>query len=382
MLPNESRTDPQHGRDTHRELITFVASMSSIELERARTTWADSAKKVQQVADLIEQRLNALTGPDGWTGAGAEQFAKTIRKDLVDNLRAYALRAGGLSPQGTQEKSHANDIRQIQDAVAASIESAANNNIPWDVETKWNIKQKDVEQGILSKIDELVTGKDEEYEKAKKDAPYEVLNGSAAVVKNVPKPEFEVIDNSIPDQVSSPVYQQAKLPIDSNTQRFDKICEALSIGSAEKQQVYGKVVGVETALAAYAPATATKGQFTDTNPEVGNAGKVDGGNPDGRTSGSPAPKGTGQGETGANMPDPTKADLPGNVASPDLGGTPGTVESLPDSNDPTSPRIDLPTGTVGDAGPGSFQPSDPITGIGGGKPSTVVGAPGTAGAGA
>ncbi|MGD7707363.1 hypothetical protein [Microlunatus sp. Y2014] len=363
---------------THRELNAYVGSASRTDLETLRRNWRDSAHRAHTMADLIEAKLADLTAEGGWTGSGAETFAQVIRHDLIANLRAYARRAGGYTPEGHQNVSHASDVEAIQEAVGQSYNLATNNNIPWDVDTTWQVRRKEVDQSLFGKIDELVTGEDEEYEKAKSNSPYEIMNGRQSLVREVPKPEFEAVQNGIPANPSSPVFSRTNTNVSPVVDRFDRTMEGLNIGTNPRANVYGGVVDVEAALRNYAPQEVQRAGTTNTTNPGETGGSV--GFPGG-------PQGPGGGG-GTNVPNP---NTPGDGGGGNGGGTGGNTG--PDFGGPGTggnEGPDFEVGPPGIGGPGTggggpdFEVGPPGTGgpgTGGGGPDFEVGPPGTGGPG-
>ena len=387
---------------THRELNAYVASASTIDLDRLRRNWDDSGRNAHQMADLIEAKLAKLTAAGGWTGPGAEAFANTIRKELVANLRDYARRAGGYTPEGEQNVSHAHDLEVISEAVSGSYSAANSHNIPWDVDTTWNVRQKHVDQSLFSHIEEAVTGEDEDYEKAKKNAPYEVVNGGNSVVKEVPKPQYEPIESSVPPNPSSTVYEATNTSVAPTVKRFDLILERLGLGEGPKQHVYTAVNNVHSVLSSYAPEQVTEADTTDKGTSTG-AGATNGpgahgggggaGTSPGRNFGPPGGGGggdygggTGGGGGGYDGPD-HDTNPGGPIGGPGTGGgdgghdiNPGGPIGGPGDGGGVEPPLTggVGGGETGAAGAGPSAP--PVGGIGAPAPAPAA-APVSVGAG-
>ncbi|HLQ82109.1 MAG TPA: hypothetical protein VK103_01125 [Bacillota bacterium] len=357
---------------THRELNAYVASASTIDLDRLRRNWDDSGRNAHQMADLIEAKLAKLTAAGGWTGPGAEAFANTIRKELVANLRDYARRAGGYTPEGEQNVSHAHDLEVISEAVSGSYSAANSHNIPWDVDTTWNVRQKHVDQSLFSHIEEAVTGEDEDYEKAKKNAPYEIVNGGNSVVKEVPKPQYEPIESSVPPNPSSTVYEATNTSVAPTVKRFDLILERLGLGEGPKQHVYTAVNNVHSVLSSYAPEQVTEADTTDKGTSTG-AGATNGpgahgggggaGTSPGRNFGPPGGGGGGTGGGGGDHGGGTGGGYDG----PDHDTNPGGPIGGPGTGGGDGGHDINPGGPIGGPGDGGGVEPPLTGGVGGGE---------------
>lgn len=411
-----------HSLATQRELNALLSLSDSTGVRQMAGRWSSTGRRAHQIADLIEAKLADLTAEGGWTGSGATAFAEAIRSDALAPLRNYARRAAGVTDQGEQNVSHAKDLEPIAEAISGANQTASQNNIPWDVDTRWDARQKDVEQSLLSKIDELLTGQDEAYEKAKANSPYEIVNGNEQVVKQVAKTEFEPIESSIPAAPASRYFDKAQVCVDPTVMRFDLLMRRLDIGTAPRQSVQNGVDGVESALRSYAPQQTEQQQESDKGKRAGAGG------PSGGGGGNLPGGGTGGGGGSVNLPDGNGGggpdtgggtDLPGDnrgpdgpgfeepdVDDPDLGnGGDDTPRELPDGpkvgiDDPCPPGpggdLDLPkaeplpgdddltggldkgTRGAGTPGPGAVGGPAPV---GGPTPAPTVGAGAGAGVG-
>lgn len=383
-----------YGEHTQRALLALIGSTTLTNLRATRSMWEDTAQRASTIADLIEERLDALTSDEGgWTGPGAEAFAALIRKDLVKNLRDYALRAAGVSPKGNANTGYAADLKPVEQQVDASYSTASHHNIPWDVDTQWRVDQEVPDQGLLSKVEEVVQGEDEDYEEAKKKAPYMILNGQSATLKKVPQPEWESLEQSITPVDPPSIFTRTSVPVDAKVHRFDRLMEAQQMNSSVKPSVHTAANDVHSSIASYQPQEPedfafTGGSLADgkevtdhtggTAPAPGGSGPKPGpSTPGGPTTPTPGPE--------TPDPDPTNPHQPGpETGTPHPGPTPGPGGPTPGPGGPTPgpgvPPIDPTDPTYpGDPGPGGYD--DPKTGGAGVTGPTAPGAPGPGGIG-
>lgn len=348
-----------YGTHTQRALLALIGSTALTNIRATRNMWEDTALKASTIADLVEARLDALTSPEGgWTGPGAESFKALVRKDLVENLRTYALRAAGVSKSGNANTGYAADLKPVEQQVDASYSTATHHNIPWDVDTQWRVDQEVPDQGLVSKIEEVVQGEDEDYEEAKKKAPYMILNGQSSTLKKVPQPEWEALEQSITPVQPPDVFTRAKVPVDAQVHRFDRLMEAQQMNDGVKTSVHTAASDVHGKLAAYQPQDLE--EFTFTGGKLANGDQVTDHN-----GGAPAPGAGGQ------SPKPS----PGGPGAPAPG--PAPAPETPGPQDPTNPHPPGPPGegiTPGPGGPGG--PGVPGPGPGGpGIPGPGPGGP-------
>ncbi len=346
-----------HSFATQRELNALLAQADSSNVREMSRTWSGSGRRAHQIADLVESKLADLTAEGGWTGSGAQAFAATLRDEAVTPLRDFARRTAGITPQGEQNVSHAADLLPIAEAIESAHDTATRNNIPWDIDHNWEVRQKDVPQSLLSKIDELLTGQDEAYEEAKSNSPYEVLTGSRSVVKEVPKPEYAAIESSIPATPASRYYDAAGLCMSPTVMRFDLLMRRLDIGVTPRQAVQNGADRVESVLGTYAPPTAKEYTGSDRGTGPGGVNPGTGGpSGPGGPGGPGAPGGSGGSGPGGSGPGGRLPGGPGPFDPSDPGPNGPQLPDDPGFTDPEGPGGQNPPGNL--PPPGVIDPGD------------------------
>ncbi|MVA74811.1 hypothetical protein GC722_01995 [Auraticoccus sp. F435] len=382
----------QYSRGTQRENMAYIASTQLSDLERAQRDWERTAEQATDVADVVVRRLDQLTAPEGWTGTGAEAYRSMILHDLVQPLRDYAEVA----------RRNAQAYQPLIEAVTSAHATAVHNNIPWDVDTKWFVSRKEVEQGLFSKIEEAVQGEDEDYEKAKANAPYEIKRGNQALVKSVPKEQWQLNETINPLTAPPSVFGRVGTAVTAEQHRFDRMMETEQLNTSVRSNVRSAAAGIDTELASFEPAPVQQPAFR--------GGRYKAPTPGGDTPGGPGsgPSGPGSGPGGAYPQGPGPSgpggDGPGGGDGPQLQGPRGPEVPGPGSHTPVGSGPDAPTGPDGPvpgapgpgtgpgAGPGGGAPGGPSLtsppdagpgGIGGpqGSPGAVPAAEGTSAAG-
>ncbi|SDD17096.1 WXG100 family type VII secretion target [Auraticoccus monumenti] len=362
----------QYAGATQRQNMAFIASTQLADLEGSQDDWRDSARQADEVADLVERQLTGLTAEGGWTGAGARAYAAMITRDLVEPLRDFAEVA----------RRNARAYQPLIRAVNQAHSAAVSNNVPWDVDTAWFVTRKEVDQGLFSKIEEAVQGEDEDYEKAKANAPYEIKRGNDAPVKSVPKEQWELNEAMNPLTSAPTVFTRVGTPVSDSQHRFDKMMETEGLNDGPRSNVRAAAQGIDTELRSFSPApvetySASGDEYHAPTPPGGGGSTPGGGggspsgpggpsSPDGpRTGGPDGP--TGPDGPGHDGPDGPRPDGPDGPTGPD-GPVPG---------DPTTPVSPTPTGPGGPGGPGADGPGGPGADGPGGPGADGPGGPGT-----
>ncbi|OYO01844.1 hypothetical protein CGZ97_15600 [Enemella evansiae] len=327
---------------TQREIMAVIGSLDSTALDRTERMWRDTASAAREIHGLVRKRLDDLTGPGGWTGPGAEAYRNSIKRDVLDKLEAYAADA----------TRNADALAPVNQSVSSSIGAALLNDIPWDRDTNWEVTRKEVEQSLFGKVDEIFTGEDEDYEKAKEQAPYLVLNGQRNTLDSVEPKRWETLLTVYPQQQQSPqIFRQTDTPVTPQVHRFDQLMEALGLNSNQVQTVRTRADSVDEQLQRYQP---TDQQHPDDDRRTRAPGS-------GTNDPTPNSTGTGPSAPSTNTAPPSTNNLnpsgpggpnelgPGKPGGPSLPGGPGG---------PSGPGG--PGGPGGPNGPG--QPGGPFPG--------------------
>ncbi|MGJ3508248.1 WXG100 family type VII secretion target [Enemella sp. A6] len=376
-----------YGR-TQRELLAYVASPALNTLDEAHDMWKDVSTRAGQIRELIIQRLDRLTAEGGWTGAGAEAYRTMITDDLVRHLTAL---------EDTADD-YAKKLSPVTGAISTSWRTAEQNNIPWDVQTQWKTRRQHVDQSIFGKFDEFFTGEDEAYEEAKANAPTEVVDGNEAIVKTVPKPEWDSALAANPDLPPPLIFQAVSSPVTRLTHQFDRLLEWVHLNDTPHSNVQGAALSVETAMSDYQPddfptfeyrGGAYSEKQTDTpappapTPPGGGGGSGGGGGgsttpPGGGGGGDTTPPGGGGGGGGSTTPPgggggggggPVPMPPPGGPIDDPPGGwvgppPEGPIVEVPIVDDPPrgpiieAPEVPIvePPGGIGDPPGGPIEP--------------------------
>lgn len=226
---------------TQRELMAFVASPNLTALDAAHEMWTSVSTRAGRIRDLIMQRLDQLTAEDGWTGPGAEAYRDMISHDLLQHLTVLE----------EQAQKYAANLTPVTGAVSSSHRTAENNNIPWDVATTWHTRKQDVSQTFWGKVDEIFTGDDDAYLEAQANAPTEIVNGGGAIVKTVPKPEWDVALAANPVRRAPSIFAAVSAPVSSQTHQFDRLMEWVNLNTGPRNNVYQSATQVESSLSGY-----------------------------------------------------------------------------------------------------------------------------------
>ncbi|OYO25012.1 hypothetical protein CGZ93_00645 [Enemella dayhoffiae] len=359
MMTDGGGSSSNYALNTQREIMAIIGSPDSTALDRAETMWRDTAASARDIRGLIQKRLNDLTGEHGWTGPGATAYRNAIKRDLLDPLEAYA----------QQAQQNADALKPVNQAISSATGAALVNDIPWDRDTNWQVNRKEVDQSLWGKVDEFVTGKDEDFEKAKSEAPYLVVNGQKQTVDTVDHTHWETLLQIYP-QLSqrTPVFQATDNQVSPQVHRFDQLMEALTLNSGQVSTVRGRADAVDTQLGQYAPAH--DGGDDPGSQKQGDLGKLPGNPTDpGKLPGNP----TDPGKLPGNPTD--RGKLPGNPTDPGTnpgsglpnengpGNPTGPTPNLPDPNPtnphhPTNPHPGWPESPIANEGPGQ-RPTHP-----------------------
>ena len=237
---------------TQRLGLARIGSVARTPLADSEKAWRETSESAKDIAQLIRDRLNSLLGDSGWTGRGADKFRTVVDNDLLKSLDDYAEHADRMAEA-------LKPVNQSADDASATAES---NDIPWDVDTLWSVQQSDPDRTFWGRVDEFITGDDDGYEEAKKNAPYHVLNGGGSVMKEVPKDLWESVLAQTASAPMPPEFHEAGVSVSNEVNRFDHALESLNINMMEKANVQSAENSVETCLSEYAPEPMQQMQFS------------------------------------------------------------------------------------------------------------------------
>ena len=171
-----------HGTRTQRDSLHVIATANPQDLDTVIQRWIAVADKAQADADLVKTKFASLVTAGGWTGTGADTYARSVHLEIIEPLLKIeaSARAMATSLLGVQQK--------VEDATAAAGASP----IPWDSDTAWHVVQKQVDisnyvvgtvaDGTLY-VDETATVN--QYNAAQKAADYDITTGSGRVMKTI-----------------------------------------------------------------------------------------------------------------------------------------------------------------------------------------------------
>ena len=103
-----------HGTRTQRDSLHVVATANPSDLDTVVKRWIAVADKARADADLVKTRLASLVTTGGWTGPGADTYARSVDLAIVEPLLKIetSARAMATSLLGVQQK--------VEDATASA----------------------------------------------------------------------------------------------------------------------------------------------------------------------------------------------------------------------------------------------------------------------
>lgn len=245
-----------HGTRTQRDSLHVVATANPQDLDTVVKRWIAVADKAQADADVVKTKLAALVTVGGWTGPGADTYARSVHLEIIDPLLKIeaAARAMATSLLGVQQK--------IEDATA----SAGASPIPWDSDTAWHVVQKvvDINSYVVGNVVDGTLYVDEtatvtQYNAAQKAADYDITTGSGHVVKTITAASWATTQQQTKPMPA--VYHGA---VAAPVHQFDVWMEYQSLNTDVHAGVATSADRVEVSLIDFlaAPSTATSPTYT------------------------------------------------------------------------------------------------------------------------
>ncbi|GAB3625022.1 hypothetical protein GCM10027418_31090 [Mariniluteicoccus endophyticus] len=324
-----------HGH-TQREILAAIGSVDAYSVDHAETVWRDAAASLREINELIEQRLKALLDEkEGWRGDGADIFRAVITADLLNGTerisRAADANAAALEPVNRQ--------------VGQAMVSALMNDIPWDNDTQWRVDREHQDQTLFGKVDEFVTGDDDDLQNRQKNAAYVVLDGANGQRARREKPDWEALQSSTPIVPPPSIFTKTETPVTQYTHYFDRMMEGLGLNSTPRENVRASAQSANTAMTDFTPTILEEPKFVKNDvtgrntrptefeapvrPDFGSSSRADSYRP-------PLPSGSPTGEDryagddrlGSYQPRPSDSPAPESderlgYGGPDLGGPGG-----------------------------------------------------------
>ena len=245
-----------HGTRTQRDSLHVIATANPQDLDTVIQRWIAVADKAQADADLVKTKLASLVTAGGWTGPGADAYARSVAVEIVEPLLKIeaSARAMATSLLGVQQK--------VEDATA----SAGASPIPWDSDTAWHVVQKQVDisnhvvgtvvDGTLY-VDETATVN--QYNAAQKAADYDITTGSGRVMKTITAASWATTQ-----QQTTPMPAVYHGSVAASVHQFDVWMEYQALNTSVHEAVSKAADRVEVALVDFLaiPSTATSPTYT------------------------------------------------------------------------------------------------------------------------
>jgi len=245
-----------HGTRTQRDSLHVIATANPQDLDTVIQRWIAVADKARADADLVKTKLASLVTAGGWTGTGADTYARSVVVEIVEPLQKIeaSARAMATSLLGVQQK--------VEDATA----SAGASPIPWDSDTAWHVVQKQVDisnyvvgtvvDGTLY-VDEAATVN--QYNAAQKAADYDITTGSGRVMKTITAASWATTQ-----QQTTPMPAVYHGSVAASVHQFDVWMEYQALNTSVHEAVSKAADRVEVALIDFLaiPSTATSPTYT------------------------------------------------------------------------------------------------------------------------
>ena len=245
-----------HGTRTQRDSLHVIATANPQDLDTVIQRWIAVADKAQADADLVKTKLASLVTAGGWTGPGADTYARSVVVEIVEPLLKIeaSARAMATSLLGVQQK--------VEDATAAAGASP----IPWDSDTAWHVVQKQVDisnhvvgtvvDGTLY-VDETATVN--QYNAAQKAADYDITTGSGRVMKTITAASWATTQ-----QQTTPMPAVYHGSVAASVHQFDVWMEYQALNTSVHEVVSKAADRIEVAFIDFLaiPSTATSPTYT------------------------------------------------------------------------------------------------------------------------
>ena len=252
-----------HGTRTSRDSLHVVATANPSDLDTVVHRWIAVADKARADADLVKTKLASLVTAGGWTGTGADTYARSVDLEIVEPLLKIeaSARAMATSLLGVQQK--------VEDATT----TAGTSPIPWDSDTAWHVEQKQVDISsyvVGSEVDGTLyvdeTATLNQYNAAQKAADYDIKTGSGRVVKTITAASWATTQ-----QQTKPMPAVYHGSVAGGVHQFDVWMEYQALNTSAHEAVSKAADLVEVALIDFlaAPSIATSPTFTSTSTTTG-----------------------------------------------------------------------------------------------------------------
>ncbi len=273
-----------HGTRTQRDTLHVIATANPNDLDSVVKRWIAVADKAGADADLVKAKLGALVTTGGWSGAGAETYARSIELEVIAPLLRIEAAARAL----------ATSLLGVQQRVEDAVEAAQGAVVPWDQDTTWHVEQKKLDlvnylvgslfDGTLI-VDPVATLN--HYNSAQANADYDIKTGSGHVVKTISAQSWAQTQKQTKPMPA--VYHGA---VSAQVHQFDVWMEYQALNTSPHGIVSKAADQVEIALIDFIPrqSTATDPEFTVKNSTTGAGSGTPGGLPTvpGSVTGTPA----------------------------------------------------------------------------------------------
>jgi len=245
-----------HGTRTSRDSLHVIATANPQDLDTVIQRWIAVADKAQADADLVKTKLASLVTVGGWTGTGADTYARSVHLEIIEPLLTIeaSARAVATSLMAVQHK--------VEDATASAHASP----IPWDSDTAWHVEQKKLDlfdyligsvvDGTLF-VDPVATL--DHYNSAQKDAEYDIKTGSGRVMKTISAQSWAATQQQTKPMPA--VYHGA---VAASVHQFDVWMEYQALNTGVHEAVSKAADRVEVSLIDFlaTPSTATSPTYT------------------------------------------------------------------------------------------------------------------------
>lgn len=336
---------------TQRETMAVIGSLSPNELKRLVAMWQNYAKRLNTIDELVDRKLNDLTGDGGWNGPGAETFTGTIKRDVNGSAKTL----------GEYSEHIGKKMQPMVQASEQAHQTALTHDIPWDVETQWDVRQKEVDQTLLGKVDEVFTGTDDDQIERQRKEPYRVFDGHERERRELGAEYWRGLVEATPQLDQRPaIFERTDTPVEPKTHQFDQLMEKINMNVAGKNKVDDDARASNVELKNFEPEPMPDLQLKDGNgdlilPDDRRVSQP----PANESSNQVGPQHTG-GPANPHDPNTSNPDGTGPRSNPHDPSGPGD-RNHPNPHDPSDPgRPDRHPRTPGTITPGDLgDPRDP-----------------------
>ena len=245
-----------HGTRTQRDSLHVIATANPQDLDTVIQRWIAVADMARADADLVKTKLASLVTAGGWTGTGADTYARSVHLEIIEPLLTIeaSARAVATSLMAVQHK--------VEDATASAHASP----IPWDSDTAWHVEQKKLDlfdyligsvvDGTLF-VDPVATL--DHYNSAQKDAEYDIKTGSGRVMKTISAQGWAATQ-----QQTTPMPAVYHGAVAASVHQFDVWMEYQALNTGVHEAVSKAADRVEVSLIDFlaTPSTATSPTYT------------------------------------------------------------------------------------------------------------------------